>query len=95
MIFLGLISCVTSWVSDKSKNGLFKYELNNTATGILENKKIIKFTESFNIPTTFDIFHGNIYFVTNTQMDNFDEKTNKALDLNKLQPYILMKTRVK
>ena len=87
-----LYGIVNGW-SDKSQNGLFKFELNKTRTEILESEKIIEFTENFKIPTTFDIFDGNIYFVINTQLDNFDENTNKILDLKKLESYKMMKTR--
>ncbi len=88
-----LYGIVNAW-RDKARNGLFKFKLNKTGTEILKNEKIIEFTESFKIPTTFDIFDGNIYFVTNTQMDNFNEKTNKVLDLKKLESYKMLKTRV-
>ncbi|WP_299438373.1 SMP-30/gluconolactonase/LRE family protein [uncultured Aquimarina sp.] len=78
---------------DTSKNGLFKYNLNNNGTGILESKKIVEFRENFNIPTTLDICDGYIYFVINTQLDNFDGNTNKVLDLKKLESYKLMKIK--
>ncbi|WP_159025674.1 SMP-30/gluconolactonase/LRE family protein [Aquimarina sp. Aq78] len=87
-----LYGIVNGW-SDKSQNGLFKFELNKIGTEILESKKIVEFTESFKIPTTFDIFDGNIYFVINTQIDNFDENTNEILDLKKLESYTMMKTK--
>lgn len=88
-----LYGIVNGW-SNKSKNGLFKFELNKTRTEILESKKIVEFTEDFKIPTTFDIFDGNIYFVINTQLNNFDDSTNKILDLKKLESYKMMKIRV-
>ncbi|MDB4292760.1 hypothetical protein N9954_05080 [Maribacter sp.] len=87
-----LYGIVNGW-GDNSQNGLFKFELNKARTEILERKKIVEFTEDFKIPTTFDIFDENIYFVINTQLDNFDEDTNKILDLKKLQAYKMMKTR--
>ena len=87
-----LYGIVNGW-RDVSSNGLFKFELNKAGTEILECVKIVEFTEQFKIPTTFDIFDGNIYFVINTQLDNFDENTNKILDLKRLEPYKMMKTR--
>ncbi|WP_158597727.1 SMP-30/gluconolactonase/LRE family protein [Aquimarina sp. AD10] len=80
---------------DRTQNGLFKFKLNKARTEILENEKIVEFTESFKTPTTFDIFDKNIFFVTNTQIDNFDEDTNTILDLKKLKPYEIMKIKVK
>ncbi|WP_438423282.1 hypothetical protein [Aquimarina macrocephali] len=87
-----LYGIVNGW-RDKSQNGLFKFELNKIGTEILESKKIVEFTENFKIPTTFDIFDGNIYFVINTQIDNFDENTNEILDLKKLESYTMMKIK--
>ena len=88
-----LYGIVNGW-GDRSKNGLFKFKLNETGTEILESERLVEFTENFKIPTTFDIFDGNIYFVINTQLDNFDSNTNKVLDVKKLEPYTLMKTSV-
>jgi hypothetical protein len=86
-----LYGIVNGW-GDNSQNGLFKFELNKAGTEILESERIIEFTESFKIPTTFDMFGGNIYFVINTQLDNYDG--NKILDLKRLESYIMMKTQV-
>lgn len=88
-----LYGIVNGW-GDQSQNGLYKFALNKTQSEISESKKLIEFTENFRIPTTFDIYDGNIYFVINTQLDNFDGSTNKILDLNKLESYKMMKTRV-
>ncbi|WP_109301236.1 hypothetical protein [Aquimarina sp. AU474] len=88
-----LYGIVNAW-RDKTKNGLFKFKLNNAGTEILENERIVEFTDSFKIPTTFDIFDGNIYFVINTQIDNFNENTNEILDLKKLESYKMMKIRI-
>jgi len=87
-----LYGIVNGW-GDNSQNGLFKFVLNKTGTEVLESEKLIEFTEDFKIPTTFDIFDGNIYFVINTQLNNFDGNTSKILDLKKLEPYKMMKTR--
>ncbi|NAS32730.1 hypothetical protein GTQ40_17250 [Flavobacteriaceae bacterium R38] len=87
-----LYGIVNGW-KNQSKNGLFKFTLNTTESEILESKKLIEFTENFNTPTTFDILNGDIYFIMNTQLNNFDEKTNKIIDVNKLEPYKMMKTK--
>ena len=89
-----LYGIVNIFSSDKSRNGLFKYELDKDGTEILNSKKIVEFNENFNIPTTFDLIDGDIYFVMNTQLDNLDEITNSILDLKKLEPYRLMKISV-
>jgi len=85
-----LFAIVNAW-SDNSQNGLFKFTLNKAGTEILEKEKIIDFEEGFKIPTTFDILDGNIYFIINTHLDNFDGQ--KILDLKKLEPYKLLKTK--
>ncbi|AUP80908.1 hypothetical protein [Flavivirga eckloniae] len=87
-----LYGIVNGW-RDKSKNGLFRFDLNKARTEILRSEKIVEFTNSFKTPTTFDIFDGNIYFVINTQMGNFDGNTNKILDLKKLESYKMMKIK--
>lgn len=85
-----LYGIVNGWV-DQSQNGLFKFTLSETQSKILESKRLIEFTENFSIPTTFDILDGNIYFVINTHLDNYDG--NKILDLKKLEFYKMMMTR--
>ncbi len=86
-----LYGIVNGW-GDNSKNGLFKFKLNKAGTEVLAKEKLIEFTEEFKIPTTFDIFDGNIFFVINTQLDNFDGE--KILDLKKLEPYKMLKLRL-
>jgi hypothetical protein len=88
-----LYGIVNVYSSDTSRNGLFKYTLNNDGTSILHTQKVVEFTEDFDVPTTFDIVDGHIYFVINTQLDNFDGNTNMILDAKKLNPYKLLKIR--
>lgn len=85
-----LYGIVNAW-GDNSLNGLFKFELNEAGTEILGKERLIEFTEDFKIPTTFDILDGKIYFVINTQLNNYDGE--KILDLKKLEPYKMLKTR--
>lgn len=85
-----LYGIVNGW-SDNSQNGLFKFKLNKAGTEVLGKEKLIEFTEEFKIPTTFDILDGNIFFVINTQLDNFDGE--RILDLEKLEPYRMLKIR--
>lgn len=86
-----LYGIVNGW-DDQSLNGLFKFALDKAQSEILESKRLVEFTENFKIPTTFDILDGNIYFVINTQLDNYDG--NKIIDLKKLESYTIMKTKV-
>lgn len=89
-----LLGIVNVWDSNSPKNGFFKYYLNEQGTAILRSEKIISFGKEFKIPTTFDIFNDNIYFIINTQIDNFSETTNQVLDASKLEPYRLMKFKI-
>ncbi|MEO9483799.1 MAG: hypothetical protein ABJG47_10155 [Ekhidna sp.] len=85
-----LYGIVNGW-RDNSRNGLFKFELNNAGTEVLGSEKIIEFTEDFRTPTTFDILDGHLYFIINTQLDNFDTNTQEVIDLKKLESYKMMK----
>ncbi len=87
-----LYGIVNGW-GDNSKNGLFKFKLNKAGTEVLGKERLIEFTDDFKIPTTFDILDGNLYFVINTHLDNFDGE--KILDLKKLEPYKMLKIRMK
>jgi SMP-30/Gluconolactonase/LRE-like region len=86
-----LFGIVNAWDSNSPQNGFFKFHLNEQGTAIMSNEKIISFGKEFKLPTTFDIFKGKIYFIINTQIDNFSETTNQVLDASKLEPYRLMR----
>ncbi|TPN86284.1 hypothetical protein [Aquimarina algicola] len=88
-----LYGIVNGW-RNQSKNGFYRFVLDRTESEIIERKKIIEFTEDFNTPTTFDVLNGYIYFVMNTQLNNFDEITNKIVDVDRLESYIMMKIKV-
>lgn len=79
---------------DNDDNGLYRFYLNEEKTSIVRKEKIIPYTENFKIPTTFDIVNDYIYFVINSQLDNFDQESNQIIDINKLEPYVLMKKKI-
>jgi len=79
---------------DESKNGVFRYYLNEEGTTITRKEKILAYTEKFQVPTTFDIFNGHLYFVINSQLDNLDQDTNQIVDEKKLKSYLLMKVKL-
>lgn len=85
-----LLGLVNIWQSDPSKNGIFKYDLNPAGDSITNKVKLLSFDEAFKIPTTFDHKGEEIFFIKNTQLDNFEEETRAIVDDNKLEPYILM-----
>lgn len=85
---------IVNGFSDDIRNGLFKYDLSADGTKILGSEKLVEFNEDFNIPTTFDIANGYIYFVVNTQLDNLDEKSNDIINPDKLEAYRMLKIKV-
>lgn len=76
------------------EKGVFRYYLNENSTEIKSMKEIILFDKTFKSPTTFDILGNSIYFIKNTQLDNFNDSTNDIIDKNKLESLILLKNRI-
>ena len=76
------------------EKGVFRFYLNENGTEIKSKKEIIVFDYTFKSPTTFDIADNSIYFIKNTQLDNFNDSTNEVIDKNKLESLILLKTRI-
>ncbi len=89
-----LLGLVNVWQSDPSKNGLFKYSLNQAGDAIIDKTRMLSFDESFKVPTTFDTRGDEVFFIKNTQIDNFEEETNEILDREKLEPYVLMNFKI-
>lgn len=87
-----LIGIVNAW-RDDTKNGVFRYDLNDDGNSIINKKKIIQFGENFQIPTTFDIVNDSIYFVINSQLDNLGDD-DQIIDSTKLEPYLLLKKKL-
>jgi len=76
------------------EKGVFRYYLNENGTEIESKKEIILFDNTFKSPTTFDIAGNSIYFIKNTQLDNFNDSTNEVIDKNKLESLILLKSKI-
>jgi hypothetical protein len=87
-----LIGIVNAW-RDDTKNGVFRYHLNDDGSSIIAKKKIIPFGENFKIPTTFDIVNDSIYFVINSQLDNLGDD-DQIIDSTTLEPYLLLKKKL-
>ena len=80
---------------DSESNGLYRFELDQTLTEIVSSHKLIEFGSGFSIPTTLDIYRDQIYFVTNSQLDNFNQETNEIIDTSILSPYEIMRYSIK
>jgi len=79
---------------DTNQQGVFRYYLNKNKTAIIRKEKIVSYGEHFIIPTTFDIVDGYIYYIINSQMDNFNQESNQIIDNSKLERYLLMKMKI-
>ncbi len=79
---------------DLNEQGVFRYYLNENKTTIIKKEKIVPYGEHFIIPTTFDIVNDYIYYIINSQLDNFNQESNLIIDNNKLEPYSLIKIKI-
>ena len=76
------------------EKGVVRYYLNDNSTEIKSKNTLIQFDNTFKSPTTFDILDNSIYFIKNTQLDNFNDSTNELIDKNKLESLILLKHKI-
>lgn len=75
---------------DPSLNGVFQYVLNGKGKEIQSSKKIREFEDPSDIPTTFAIYGDSMYFVSDSQLDNFDQESNEIIAPEKLENYRLV-----
>ena len=85
-----LIGIVNVWESKPENNGIFRYFLNNAGNRIIGKERILSFSKEYKTPTTFDLVGKQLFFVMNTQLDNFDERSKSAKDTALLKAYRLM-----
>ena len=79
---------------DPDKNGLYRYYLNKENTAVVRMEKMVPIGATFKIPTTFDIYNGHVYYIINSQLDNFNQKTNQIIDHSILEPYKILKKKI-
>jgi len=79
---------------DPDKNGLYRYYLNNEKTAIRGMEKMVPMGTEFKIPTTFDIYNGHVYYIINSQLDNFNQKTHQIKDSTKLESYKILRKKI-
>ena len=79
---------------DTSLLGIYRYYLDGSNKKIIRKKKIVSYGEHFILPTTFDLVDGHIYYIINSQLDNFDQNSNQIKDVQSLEPYFLMKMKL-
>ncbi|WP_460473245.1 SMP-30/gluconolactonase/LRE family protein [Emticicia fontis] len=76
------------------EKGLMRYFLNKDGSEIIAIKELIHFDTSYKSPTTFDIVGDTVYFIKNTQLDNFNDTTSEVIDEKKLESLVLMKYKI-
>ncbi len=79
---------------DTSKQGVFRYYLDETKERIIRKEKMVPYGKHFVLPTTFAIHNEHIFYVTNSQLDNFNQESNEIKDLIKLESYVLMRKKL-
>ncbi|MBS1505204.1 MAG: SMP-30/gluconolactonase/LRE family protein [Bacteroidetes bacterium] len=79
---------------DETKNGVYRYFLNETNTAIVEKKLLLAPGEDFVLPTTFAIVNGFMYFVIDSQLGSLDGERNQIIDSATLKKYTLLKLKI-
>lgn len=79
---------------DIEKNGVFQYNLNKESSEIVTTFKLMAFENPTDIPTTFAINDGYMYFVADSQMDLWNDSTNTIIDTPKLEAYRLFRKKL-
>ncbi|MDC6366353.1 MULTISPECIES: SMP-30/gluconolactonase/LRE family protein [Flavobacteriaceae] len=73
------------------QNGLFQFYLNKSNSKIIKQEKLDSFQNATDIPTTFALYNDQMFFVSDSQLDNLNQETNEILNPLELKDYILIK----
>ncbi|MCL6266807.1 SMP-30/gluconolactonase/LRE family protein [Flagellimonas myxillae] len=76
---------------DATQNGVYQFQLNQKLMEITGEEKIWNLRNESDIPTTFAINNGCMYFVADSQLDNLDQENIVIFDESKLENYTLVK----
>ena len=79
---------------DPTQNGVFQFGLNANGSEIISENKISDFEHPSDIPTTFAIDEDYMYFVSDSQLDFFDQETNAIIDPEQLKSYRLIRLKI-
>ena len=55
---------------------------------------MVCYGEHFVLPTTFTIHDEHIFYITNSQLDNFNQESNEIKNIDKPEPYELMRKKL-
>ena len=75
---------------DATQNGVYQFHLDPTLTEITGEDKIWNLRKTSDIPTTFALKNGSMYFVADSQLDNLDQEKVVISDATKLENYTLI-----
>ncbi|WP_420401577.1 SMP-30/gluconolactonase/LRE family protein [Flagellimonas sp.] len=75
---------------DATQNGVYQFQLNQSLTEITGEEKIWNLRNESDIPTTFAIKNGCMYFVADSQLDHLDQEKVIISDVSKLENYTLI-----
>ena len=70
--------------------GVYQFHLNQSLTEITGEEKIWNLRNESDIPTTFAIKNGCMYFVADSQLDHLDQEKVIISDASKLENYTLI-----
>jgi len=76
---------------DKTLHGLYRFGLKEDMTDLTEVTPVLTGHPTFYLPTTMAIYENQAYFVTNTQLDQFDEPADTIVGRDTLDPVLLMR----
>ncbi|MBO0320846.1 SMP-30/gluconolactonase/LRE family protein [Muricauda sp. CAU 1633] len=79
---------------DLTQNGVFQFKLNENSSEIISDTKIAAFEHASDIPTTFAIYDGHMYFVADSQLDNFNQENNTIIHPDQLENYRLVRLKI-
>lgn len=79
---------------DHSQNGVFQFMLNPDGLEITNAEKIWEFENPTDVPTTFALYDDSMYFISDSQLRNFDQETNQIIEPDKLKNYTLVRLQL-
>ncbi|MEW2920784.1 SMP-30/gluconolactonase/LRE family protein [Muricauda sp. ANG21] len=79
---------------DLTLNGVFQFGLNENSSEIISDTKITVFEHASDIPTTFAIYDGHMYFVADSQLNNFNQENNTIIHPDQLENYRLTRLKI-
>nr|WP_299343475.1 hypothetical protein [Allomuricauda sp.] len=86
----GNLLAIVNGKQDKSQNGIYRFAFNEKGTKIIGSEQIHRLQKESDIPTTFALHNGAMFFIADSQMDNFKQETNEIIDVAKLEKYQLV-----